>query len=337
MGIIRLNGVRTTTRRYYRNLSGNTTVANTLKFYFFRRKQLLIFFGFLIFIYTCACSFLFAHQRYLIFRPSPELKTLPSSPEFKRVRIPIANSRSEYLSGWWFDAPLSKEKINVVANEPANKPAKTIRLPKTILYFCGAAGNKSFRSQVKKFEELRKLGFSVLVIDYRGFGESEGKQYPNESQFYQDSQTAWNYLVKNQNIQPKDIVIYGESLGGAIAIDLAVKHPEVGGLIIQSSFTSMAKTIKHHNLFSLFPIDLLLTQRFNSISKVPYLKVPVLFIHGTADTVVPYDMSKELYNAAPVPKKLLLIPEVGHFDVYENSSTFYLRGIKKFTKGIESR
>ena len=309
-------------------------MANTLKFYFFRRKQLLIFFGFLIFVYTCACSFLFLHQRYLIFRPiTVEFQKRPSSPGFKPVKIPVANSQSEYLSGWWFDAPLPEEKINVVPNEPA----RILKSPKTILYFYGAAGNKGFRSQVKKFEGLRQLGFSVLVIDYRGFGESQGKQYPNELQFYQDSQTAWDYLVKKQGIQPKDIVIYGESLGGAIAIDLATKHPEAGGLIVQSSFTSMSETIKHHNLFSLFPIDLLLTQRFDSISKVPYLKVPVLFIHGTDDTVVPSRMSKKLYKKAPVPKKLSLIPKAGHFDVYKPGNSLYLQAIANFTKQIESQ
>ena len=313
-------------------------MANTLKFYFFRRKQLLLFFGFLIFIYTCACSFLFVHQRYLIFRPSAELQRGRNSPQFKlpydEVKIQVANSQNEFLHGWWFDAPLPQEKINVVANEPI----KILRSPKTILYFYGAAGNKNFPSQIAKFEGLQKLGFSVLVIDYRGFGESsEVEQHPNESQFYQDSQTAWNYLVNELKIQPKDIVIYGESLGGAVAIDLATKHPEAGGLIVQSSFTSMAETIKHNNLFSLFPIDLLLTQRFNSISKVPYLKVPVLFIHGTDDTVVPFRMSQELYDAAPVPKKLFPIPKAGHFDIYQPSSELYLHAITKFTTQIESR
>ena len=313
-------------------------MANTLKFYFFRRKQLLIFFGFLIFIYTCACSFLFVQQRYLIFRPCTEIQTRPSSPKFKlpydEVEIPVANSQDEFLHGWWFDAPLPRKKINLVGNEPV----RISRSSKTILYFYGAAGNKNFPSQLKKFEALQKLGFSVLVIDYRGFGKSsEVNEHPSESQFYQDSQTAWNYLVKELKIQPKNIVIYGESLGGAVAIDLATKHPEAGGLIVQSSFTSMAKTIKHHNLFSLFPIDLLLTQRFPSISKVPYLKVPVLFIHGNADTVVPSHMSKELYNAAPVPKKLLLIPDAGHFDIYQTDRKLYLEKIAKFTKQIESR
>ena len=81
----------------------------------------------------------------------------------------------------------------------------------------------------------------------------------------------------------------------------------------------------------------LLTQRFNSISKVPYLKVPVLFIHGTADTVVPFRMSQELYDAAPVPKKLFPIPNAGHFDIYQPSSKLYLQAIANFTTQIESR
>lgn len=100
-------------------------------------------------------------------------------------------------------------------------------------------GDYNYLARVSAF---RQLGFSVLVFDYRGYGRSSGN-FPDESQVYQDGQAAWNYLRNERNISPRQILIYGESLGGAIALDLAVKHPEAGGLIMQSSFTSMAQTV----------------------------------------------------------------------------------------------
>ncbi|MCC5635890.1 alpha/beta hydrolase [Nostoc sp. CHAB 5844] len=173
------------------------------------------------------------------------------------------------------------------------------------------------------------LGFSVLVIDYRGFGKSQGK-FPSESQLYQDSQIAWNYLVKTRRISPEQIVIYGESLGGAIAIDLAIKHPQANALIVQSSFTSMAEVIEHRDFLWLFPINLLLTQKFDSLSKVRSLQIPVLFIHGTADSVVPSYMSQQLYNAAPEPKQILLVPNAEHFRIYQPGNNSYLQAMQKF-------
>lgn len=310
-------------------------MASSLNLSFFRRKLILTLLGFSVIFYTSFSLYLFLQQRHLIFRPKPELEILPNSADFnlpyQKVRIPITNNKNEYLDGWWFDEPRSPEKINLIPNEPVN----ILSSPKTILYFCGAGGNKGYYNYLAKIEAMRQLGFSLLVVDYRGFGESKGK-LPNELQLYQDSQTAWNYLVKERRIPPKDIIIYGESLGGAVAIDLAVKHPQAGGLIVQSSFTSMAETVKQQNWLRIFPIDLLLTQRFNSIAKVKKLQVPVLFIHGTADDVVPLYMSHQLYNSAPEPKQLFTVPQAGHFRIYKPGNSSYLRAIKRFMKTVES-
>ena len=309
-------------------------MASSLNLSFIRRKLLLTFLIFITISYSSFSLYLYLQQRYLIFRPKLELQLLPTSPDFnlpyEQVRISIANNKYEYLSGWWFDSPKPGEKIDFIANEPA----KILSSPKTVLYFCGAGGNKSYYNSLARIKAMRQLGFSVLVVDYRGFGESKGKQHPNESRIYQDSQTAWNYLVKERRIPPKDIIIYGESLGGAVAIDLAVKHPQAGGLIVQSSFTSMAETVKNQNWLGLFPIDLLLTQRFNSIAKVKKLQVPVLFIHGTADNIVPSYMSHKLYDSAPKPKQLFTIPQAGHFRIYKPGEHSYLKAIEKFIQNI---
>lgn len=299
-----------------------------LKREFPRRKLLLTSLGLLAIAYISTCLFLFLRQRYIIFRPTTQILTLPNSRDFnlpfEEVRLPIADS-NEYIHSWWIPAPLPQEKFMPIPNEPV----RILKSPKVILYFCGAAGNKSYYNHVARLQGMRQLGFSILVIDYRGFGKSQGK-FPSEFQLYQDSQIAWNYLIKTRRISPQQIVIYGESLGGAIAIDLAIKHPEASGLIVQSSFTSMAETIKHRDLFWIFPIDLLLTQKFDSLSTVPSLKLPVLFIHGTADSIVPSYMSQQLYNATPEPKQILLVPNAEHFSIYKPGNYSYLQAIQKF-------
>ena len=308
----------------------------SLNQFYFIRRLILTLLVFLAIFYTSFSLYLYVQQRYLIFRPKLELQILPSSPDFnltyEQVRIPITNNKNEYLDGWWFNPPLLGEKIDSIPNEPV----KILSSPKTILYFCGAGGNKSYYNNLARVQAFHQLGFSVFVIDYRGFGESKGEHYPNESQLYQDSQIAWNYLVKQRKILPQDIIIYGESLGGAVAIDLAVKHPQVGGLIVQSSFTSMAEAVKQNDWLRLFPIDLLLTEKFSSITKVKKLQVPVLFIHGTADNIVPSYMTHQLYNYAPEPKKLFIVPQAQHFRIYKPGTDSYLRAIEKFIKTIES-
>ncbi|MDZ8189218.1 MAG: alpha/beta hydrolase [Nostoc sp. ChiSLP02] len=299
------------------------------------RQLLLRSIGLMAIAYISICLFLFSRQRYLIFRPTPQILTLPSSSDFllpyEDVRLAINNS-SEYIHGWWIPAPLPKEKLTVILNEPV----RILKSLKVFLYFCGAAGNKSYYNHVARLQVMRQLGFSVLVIDYRGFGSSKGS-FPSESQLYQDSQIAWDYLVKTRKILPEQIVIYGESLGGAVAINLAVKHPEANGLIVQSSFTSMAEEIKQRNWLWMFPVDLLLTQKFDSIAKVRFLRLPVLFIHGTADSVVPSYMSQQLYNDAPEPKQILFVPKAEHFRIYQPGSNSYLQAIEKFIEKVESQ
>ncbi|MDZ7949992.1 alpha/beta hydrolase [Nostoc sp. DedQUE09] len=303
--------------------------------YFNPRKLLIRSIGVVAIAYISTCLLLFFRQRYFIFRPTSQFLTLPSYPDFKLPykdeRLPITNS-DEYIHGWWIQEPSAQEKLFAIPNEPV----RILKSPKVILYFCGAAGNKGYYNHVARLQGMRQLGFSVLVIDYRGFGSSQGN-FPSESQLYQDSQIAWNYLVKVRRIPPEQIVIYGESLGGAIALDLAIKQPKANALIMQSSFTSMAEEVKHRDWLWMFPVDLLLTQKFDSISKVGSLRIPVLFIHGTADIVVPSYMSQQLYDAAPKPKQLLLIPKAGHFQIYQTGKNSYLQAIQKFIENVESR
>lgn len=120
---------------------------------------------------------------------------------------------------------------------------------------------------------------------------------------------------------------------GAIAIDLAVRHPEAAGLVVQSSFTSMQKMVERYAHLQMFPVSLLLTQRFDSVSKVKSLRMPVLFIHGTADQYIPAAMSRKLYATTPQPKQLLLVKGVKHNNgAAEYGTTQHLQSIRRFVE-----
>jgi uncharacterized protein len=275
--------------------------------------------------YFSACLVLFVQQRHLIFNPSTKLVDLPSAKDYRlpyqTIWIPIPRSQSR-LHAWWIPAPNHQEHFTVLPNEPAK-----LASAKVLLYFGGRGSNKSYH--LPRIAGLRQIGFSILMIDYRGYGQSAG-DLPSEVQLYEDSQAAWTYLTHDRKIAPAQIMIYGESLGGAVALDLAVKQPTARGVILQSTFTSMADIAKHTSWMQWFPIDLLLTERFNSLAKMRSLQIPVLILHGETDPVVPSYMGQLLYDAAPTPKRLLLIPGKGHFSIYQAGPYSYLRAIEQF-------
>jgi hypothetical protein len=167
-----------------------------------------------------------------------------------------------------------------------------------------------------------------------GYGLSEG-QFPSETRVYEDAARAWQYLVEERQISPQQIIIYGHSLGGAIAIDLAVKHPDAAGLIVESSFTSMREMVYRRNIYRAFPVDLILTQRFESIKKVPSLKMPVLFFHGTADSTIPVFMSEKLYAAAGEPKILVIVEGAGHNNLATTAGVKYTQAVENLLKKIQ--
>jgi len=259
---------------------------------------------------------------------------LPSDTAFnlsyENIWMPIANS-DKRLHGWWISAPTLLETPTVLPNDPV----KILKSPKVMLYLCGVGRNMGDYNYLARVAAFHQLGFDVLAFDYRGYGNSEGN-FPSENQLYEDSQAAWYYLRQVRQIPPEQIAIYGESLGGAIALDLTIKVKNVAFVIIQSSFTKLAEVINYRMPFRLLPVDLLLTEHFDSLSKVKALQVPVLFIHGLQDSVVPASMSQRLYNAAPDPKQLFLIPGADHVKIYQAGDKSYLRAIQTFVEFISA-
>jgi uncharacterized protein len=265
--------------------------------------------------YLSACLSLYLCQERLIFKPQATIKITPADRNlaYQDVWVPVdkTDRDRDRLFGWWLPAQ-----------------GKTIG---TILYLHGYSDN--IGANLDPAYHLTQLGFSVLLVDYRGFGKSQGN-FPFEKQIYADAETAWDYLVQTRKIPPKQVIIYGHSLGGAVAINLASRHADAGSLIVQSSFTSMSAMADRFWWFKVVPIQLLLTQKFDSLAKVKSLKMPVLYIHGTADRFIPAEMSRVLYTATPIDtKQLILVANAQH----ENSSPEFttpehLEAVTQFVK-----
>jgi hypothetical protein len=194
---------------------------------------------------------------------------------------------------------------------------------KVLLWFHGNAENVGYGLERLIF--YSRLEINVLAVDYRGYGKSQGS--PDEAGIYLDANAAYDYLIQERYIQPKNIVVFGHSLGGAVAIDLASRR-ECGGLIVQSSFTSakdMARRIFRIPLLEYIP-----KSQFNSLAKIRRVRAPIFIVHGTWDEVVPFSMGQQLFKAAPEPKFFFPVEEAGHNDVVEVGGDGLLGRLKSF-------
>jgi fermentation-respiration switch protein FrsA (DUF1100 family) len=278
------------------------------------RGVLLSFVALVMLGYGAACGYLWVAQRQLIFEPSPDVLKTPADLQLHFVEVWVSNAGGDPapLNGWW------------LPGDEATAPV--------LLYLHG--NDLNIAASLDPVARLRKMGFSVLIVDYRGFGRSGGG-FPSEGSVYEDAETAWQYLVRELRADPRRIFIYGHSLGGAVAIELASHHPEAAGLIVEATFTSMRDLAPPG--YRAFPLSLLLNQRFDNLAKIGALRVPVLIIHGTADTLVPHAMSDRLFQAAPQPKRLLSIPGAGHDDIPIVGGAAYADGVRGFVAASAKR
>src|SRR5712691_8675187 len=223
---------------------------------------------------------------YFIFEPDRTLYAKPADFSFnvRDVGLPVrlSGDAGQSLHGWWVGSAAWDAKV--------------------LLYLHGNDGNVS--TSMGEIAPLRELGYAVFMLDYRGYGASEGA-FPSEKTVYEDAEDAWDFL-RGRGIDPANVFIYGHSLGAAIAIELALHHPEAGGLIVESGFTSIPDMAKLRPQYALLPTQLL-NQQFDSIGKVSRLRLPVLYLHGTSDEVVPFRMGEELYRASGGEKRFVAI------------------------------
>jgi uncharacterized protein len=201
---------------------------------------------------------------------------------------------------------------------------------RVILWFHGNAENIGMG--IGQLKALEQLGVNVFELDYRGYGKSEGS--PGEAGVYRDAEAAYSYLAQSRHFDPKSIFIYGHSLGGAVAVDLASRY-ECGGLIVESSFTSVPEMASHIYRVSL--ARYIPKSRFDSLGKIARVKAPVLIIHGTGDPVVPFAMGRRLYEAASEPKTFLPIEGGGHDDPYVVGGRAYFNRLGAFIQSGSSQ
>jgi uncharacterized protein len=216
----------------------------------------------------------------------------------------------------WGSGQLTADESEVWIDFPSQVTGKQTRIhgvlagtDKTkpvLLYLHGARWN--VLSSSWRIQSMRNLGFTVLAIDYRGFGKSDS-EVPSEAKSYEDAQAAWQWLAKNYPQQPR--VIFGHSLGGAIAIELAKRVNDERGTIVEGTFTSIPdvySTLKYGWL----PLRWLIFQRFDSESKVAEIGSPLLVVHGARDQLIKPELGKRLFEAGKNPKRFVLVDEGSH-------------------------
>ena len=170
---------------------------------------------------------------------------------------------------------------------------------------------------------LRDSGFAVLAYDYHGYGTSDGS--PSESNTYKDIDAAYEYLVETKKIPTGRIILHGRSVGGGPAVDLASREP-VGGLILESTFTSASRVLTNVRIF---PFD-----KFENLNKIAAIKCPLLIIHGKRDWTISFHHGEELFAAAKEPKTSLWIDNAGHNNLFNVASEPYLKSIRDFADGL---
>ncbi|MBW1942109.1 MAG: alpha/beta hydrolase [Deltaproteobacteria bacterium] len=197
-----------------------------------------------------------------------------------------------------------------------------------LIFFHGNAGNISHR--LDNVTRLLEQGFGVFIFDYRGYGKSTGR--PSEPGIYRDGLAAYDYLEGKKKVPPGQIILFGRSLGAAVAVEVALKR-RVRALIMESAFTSTKDMAKTMPLFAL--LSPLLPTNYNNMEKVGRITVPKLIIHGDQDDIVPYAMGQKLFQAAKSPKFFYLLPNAGHNDTYVVGGPAYFQTLSDFAKNLK--
>ncbi|MGQ9843274.1 MAG: alpha/beta hydrolase [Spirochaetota bacterium] len=196
----------------------------------------------------------------------------------------------------------------------------------TLLYFHGNAGNISNR--IEKIKLFHSIPLSIFIIDYRGYGKSTGT--PSEQGLYTDALSAFEYLTRVKNIPSQNIILYGESLGGAVAAYCATQT-KPAALILDSTFTNISSMVKHHSVWIL---SLLFTENFSTIDSIASLHLPILILHSKQDEVAPFYMGKELYTKCPSNKKKFVELKGGHNTNFITDAFTYKTSIQEFVQSI---
>lgn len=248
----------------------------------------------------------------LIYFPGPQRALLPpdTALELPVQRVETLTEDGVKLVGWAIPAD-SQAPWLIICN--------------------GNSGNLSQFGRPVHYAGLYRLGLNLLTFDYRGYGESGGA--PTESGLYRDAAAAYRYLREGRRIPAQRIVVFGHSLGSAVAVDLVARFP-AAGLIVDGAFTSAVD--RGQELFPYVPVRWVAGSRFGSLEKMAGLTIPKLFLHASADEVIPLAHGRRLFEAASPPKTFVEL-EGGHGDAFDVDSARYFGSIATFLASLTAK
>lgn len=265
----------------------------------------------LILGYVLVAAWVYGSQRRMLYHPTRSLTATPSDIGLKYTDVHLITRLGTDVHGWWL-------------------PCHGAR--RTLLFCHGNGGNISHR--LESLRLFHALGLSVLVFDYSGYGLSKGT--PSEKATRADARAAWDWLMKEAEIAPRSVVLFGRSLGGAVAAglagELALEGVEPAGIILESTFTSVPDMGAY--LYPWLPVRPLVKDRYNAADELAGLRLPALFGHSPDDDVVPYALGRSLYETYPGPKTFLPM-RGGHNSGYLDMGKAYPDGLDRFLSTLE--
>jgi len=251
--------------------------------------------------------FVMLFEEKLIYFPYRDLDVTPDELGLRCDDLSLIAEDGVRLHGWFF--PYDDSKF-------------------TVLFFHGNAGNISHRLD-RVLLMQSKIQTSVLLFDYRGYGKSEGS--PDEQGTYRDGRAAFRYLTRERGIPENRVILFGESLGAAVAVQLALER--VGrALVLESAFTSIPDVGRVHYPF--LPVTKLVRTRYDNLEKIPSIEMPILILHGQRDRTVPFEHGHRLYEAANEPKRFFPIEGAGHNDTFFVGGDAYWQVWREFLESV---
>ena len=275
-------------------------------------------------------------QRSFIYLPTREKRIEPADAGLRRGQVHTVTVRAHdqlELRGWCVLA----DGRNANSRVELDRELATGR--RLALYFSGNGANRRYR--VPEFRVLTSLGLDVMNVDYRGYGDNAGS--PSEETLAADALATWNYATQVRNVHPHRIILYGESLGGAVAVRLAAelcgRDSSPAGLITRSTFSSLVDAGAYH--YPWLPVRLALVDRFPSADRIQNVTCPILQIHGARDAITPIEFGRRLFEAAPpasssgIAKTFAQIPRAGHNDITLTAAAELRAAIREFLEQLD--
>lgn len=252
-----------------------------------RRRMLKIILS-CFFIYVVLVGFMYLAQRSLIY----PIKMASG-----------VSAETEPRPGFFLQKVITPDGLELFGWYAPPKDGRPVTV-----WFHGNGSNIYWQSE--RTDTYLKNGFGVLMVEYRGYSGNPGK--PTEDGLYADAD-AWMTWLQSQGIPENKIILYAESLGTGVAVQMAVEYPDIAALVLESPYTSMIDAGRHHYWF--VPVRALLQDQFDSLAKIAAVKTPLVIIHGTQDKIVPYDQGKALFEAAGSDQKIFIeLKGAGHMD-----------------------